>query len=92
MALKKEGRFARTAQRNRLGVAIAAAFALPASALAQEALEEIVVTARFREENLQRTPLAITAFTGLQVHEARARALGPARDDANRAAERVLAE
>ena len=62
MALKKEGRFARTAQRNRLGVAIAAALALPASALAQEALEEIVVTARFREENLQQTPLAITAY------------------------------
>jgi iron complex outermembrane receptor protein len=32
--------------------------------MAQEALEEIVVTARFREENLQQTPLAITAFTG----------------------------
>ena len=64
MALKNPPRFARTAQRNRLGVAIAAALALPASALAQEALEEIVVTARFREENLQQTPLAITAFTG----------------------------
>jgi iron complex outermembrane receptor protein len=38
--------------------------ALPASLLAQEALEEIVVTARFREENLQQTPLAITAITG----------------------------
>jgi len=64
MALKNEGRFARLAQRNRLGVAIAAALALPASVLAQEALEEIVVTARFREENLQQTPLAITAITG----------------------------
>ncbi len=64
MALKNPLRFARTAQRNRLGVAIAAALALPASALAQEALEEIVVTARFREENLQQTPLAITAITG----------------------------
>ena len=32
--------------------------------MAQEALEEIVVTARFREENLQQTPLAITAITG----------------------------
>jgi iron complex outermembrane receptor protein len=30
----------------------------------QQGLEEIVVTARFREENLQQTPLAITAFTG----------------------------
>ena len=32
--------------------------------MGQEVLEEIVVTARFREENLQQTPLAITAFTG----------------------------
>jgi hypothetical protein len=32
------------------------------------------------------------ALTGLQVHEARARALGLARDDAHGAAERVLAE
>ena len=30
----------------------------------QDGLEEIVVSARFREENLQQTPLAITAFTG----------------------------
>src|SRR5262245_32421393 len=28
------------------------------------ALEEVTVTARFREEPLQRTPLAITAITG----------------------------
>src|SRR6185503_8127599 len=27
-------------------------------------LEEIVVTARYREENIQTTPIAITAFTG----------------------------
>ena len=32
--------------------------------VAQEPLEEILVTARFREENLQQTPLAITAVTG----------------------------
>ena len=38
--------------------------------MGQDALEEIVVTARFREENLQQTPLAITAFTG-DVLEAR---------------------
>ena len=39
--------------------------ALPATVHAQQAgLEEIVVTARFREENLQKTPLAITAITG----------------------------
>src|SRR5688572_17179540 len=30
----------------------------------QAGLEEIVVSARFREENLQQTPLAITAFSG----------------------------
>jgi iron complex outermembrane receptor protein len=41
-----------------------AAGALPATVVAQEGLEEIVVTARFREENLQQTPLAITAVTG----------------------------
>jgi len=43
---------------------------LPASIMAQAALEEIVVTARFREESLQQTPLAITAVTG-QLLEAR---------------------
>ena len=32
-------------------------------------LEEIVVSARFREENLQKTPLAITAFTGASMEE-----------------------
>src|SRR5688500_4117759 len=47
------------------------AAALPATGLAQESapaaesgLEEVTVTARFREEPLQRTPLAITAITG----------------------------
>ncbi len=29
-----------------------------------EALEEVIVTAQFREQNLQETPLAITAITG----------------------------
>src|SRR5687768_13904196 len=38
--------------------------ALPRAVMAQDALEEIIVTARFREENLQQTPLAITAVTG----------------------------
>jgi iron complex outermembrane receptor protein len=42
------------------------AVAAPSAVLAQQppGLEEIVVTARFREENLQQTPLAITAVTG----------------------------
>ena len=29
-----------------------------------DALEEVIVTAQFRSENLQETPLAITAITG----------------------------
>jgi iron complex outermembrane recepter protein len=51
----------------RLCAGLSAAGTLGASAPAlaqQEGLEEIVVSARFREENLQQTPLAITAFTG----------------------------
>jgi iron complex outermembrane receptor protein len=51
-----------------LGLAIASAIgtgALPAMVHAQQAgLEEIIVTARFRAENLQQTPIAITAITG----------------------------
>src|SRR5690606_20174745 len=37
--------------------------ALAQSAAANEELEEVVVTARFRAENLQSTPLAISAFS-----------------------------
>ena len=53
--------------RSALATAIAGALmsgAQPALAQSTGVLEEIVVTARFREENLQETPLAITAFTG----------------------------
>ncbi|HEY8521369.1 MAG TPA: TonB-dependent receptor [Gammaproteobacteria bacterium] len=54
-------------------LAAAVAAALPqADAQEQESdrgLEEILVTARFREENLQETPLAITAFTGELMEE-----------------------
>lgn len=52
-----------------LGAAVAVVFGLPA--MAQNSgtdgvgtLDEIVVTARFRTENLQDTPIAITAITG----------------------------
>ncbi|MCK5746209.1 MAG: TonB-dependent receptor plug domain-containing protein, partial [Oricola sp.] len=41
--------------------ALGAVIALPATAYAQD---EIVVTAQFREQNLQETPLAITAVAG----------------------------
>ena len=48
-----------------LAAAIAASFA--PSALAQEeqdgTVERVVVTARFREESIQQTPIAITAVT-----------------------------
>src|SRR5262245_61007401 len=54
----------RASRSNLLRIAIASSLCIPAAAIGQEALEEIVVTARFREENLQKTPLAITAFTG----------------------------
>jgi iron complex outermembrane recepter protein len=45
-----------------LAVSAAAAAGYPGFASAQ-ALEEILVTARFREENLQQTPLAISAIS-----------------------------
>jgi iron complex outermembrane recepter protein len=51
--------------RTRIGLmaatALGAVIALPATAYAQD---EIVVTAQFREQNLQETPLAITAVAG----------------------------
>lgn len=37
---------------------------VPTVALAQATLEEVVVTARKREETLQETPVAVSAFTG----------------------------
>jgi iron complex outermembrane recepter protein len=50
----------------RVAASVAAAIAAPAMALSQESegLEEVVVTAQFREQNLQSTPIAITAVTG----------------------------
>ncbi len=42
---------------------------IPAVALGQAALEEVVVTARKREESLQETPVAVSAFTGEDLEE-----------------------
>jgi iron complex outermembrane receptor protein len=42
---------------------------IPAVALGQAALEEVVVTARKREESLQETPVAVSAFTGESMQE-----------------------
>ena len=58
---------------SRLAVlAFAAATSLPTiaqedSATSDGALETVVVTARYREESLQTTPLAVTAFTGFEL-------------------------
>jgi len=50
----------------RLGIALglASAIAAPPIMAQNSELEEVIVTARFREEDLQQTPLAITAFSG----------------------------
>jgi iron complex outermembrane receptor protein len=60
-----------TAVRRVLAIAGAAAFATGVQAQEQEAqrLEEITVTARRVEENLQDTPIAITAITGAALEE-----------------------
>jgi len=42
---------------------------VPTVALGQNALEEVVVTARKREESLQETPVAVSAFTGQSLEE-----------------------
>jgi iron complex outermembrane receptor protein len=51
-----------------LFLAAVSTLVVSAPTLAQQAgLEEIVVTAQYREENLQETPLAITAITGADI-------------------------
>ena len=44
--------------------------ALPLTAQAQGVLEEIVVTAEYREENLQDVPVAVTAFSADEITRA----------------------
>ena len=55
-------------QRSRISTAVLAALGAAAAQAQQseqqEGLEEVIVTAQFRNENLQETPLAITAITG----------------------------
>jgi len=50
--------------------AAASVFAIAEPVFAQPVLEEIVVTARKREESLQEIPLAITAFSAEQIDKA----------------------
>lgn len=47
-----------------LALALGAAGMTPSAVQAQAVLEEVVVTARKREETLQETPVAVSAFTG----------------------------
>ena len=51
----------------RAAVAMAASLLAADAALAQQLIEEMVVTARKREENLQDVPMAIAAFTADQL-------------------------
>ena len=50
-------------------LAITSVGLIPTVALGQAMLEEVVVTARKREESLQETPVAVTAFTGQSLEE-----------------------
>jgi iron complex outermembrane receptor protein len=42
---------------------------MPTVAVAQEALEEVIVTARKRDESLQEAPIAVSAFSGESLEE-----------------------
>ena len=63
----------RAVKRAIFGVVTASAFAAPAWAAApgadEGALAEVIVTAQFRQENLQDTPFAITAVSGDQLEQ-----------------------
>ncbi|MEO0617613.1 MAG: TonB-dependent receptor plug domain-containing protein, partial [Pseudomonadota bacterium] len=54
----------------RLSLAVAVALSFPGAALAQQALEEVVVTARKRSESLQDVPISVSAFTESQIEQA----------------------
>jgi iron complex outermembrane receptor protein len=73
-ATRSRTRFSRSALTVGLALSLGAGTALADEAAAPSAndvqlLEEIVVTAQFRQQNLQTTPLAITAITAQQVDE-----------------------
>lgn len=62
--MSKNARLRRALRYAELSLAVATLVGTAPALAQEEGLEEIVVSARFREENLQQTPLAITAFTG----------------------------
>jgi iron complex outermembrane receptor protein len=53
-----------------LAVVGVSSFTIQTPAWSQGVLEEVVVTARKREESLQETPIAVTAFSGRKMEEA----------------------
>ncbi|MDE0953026.1 MAG: TonB-dependent receptor plug domain-containing protein, partial [Halioglobus sp.] len=53
-----------------MSVCIALCACIPTAALADGVLEEVVVTAQKRSQNLQDVPVAVTAFTGEQLRQA----------------------
>lgn len=57
--------------RHLLATALSTAFlaGTPATSLADGLLEEVVVTAQKRTQNLQDVPVAVTAFTGEMLRE-----------------------
>ena len=60
----------RTGFRWQMGVGAATWVLSISTALAQETLQEIVVTAQKREQNLQEVPIAVAAFSGDRLKEA----------------------
>ena len=56
-----------------IAAAVLATLPLAPGAIAQEGLvlEEVIVTARKREENLQDTPVSITAVSGAMINQAK---------------------
>ncbi|MEE8371320.1 MAG: hypothetical protein V3R73_04165, partial [Sphingomonadales bacterium] len=57
------------ASTNVLAACVAAQVMAPATANAQERLEEIIVTAQKREQSIQDVPIAITALSGASLAE-----------------------
>lgn len=65
---------------NNFVLATAATIVPSTPVYAQSVLEEVIVTARKREESLQDTPVAVSAFTGTQLEEAGIRNLANLRE------------
>ncbi len=60
----------RTSKKSLMAIAVVSALGLSELALAQQVLEEVIVTARKRSESLQDVPMAISAFNATQLQDA----------------------